>query len=81
MIGVAVDNVWTHVIACARADVVRAVRAGLTPPIDAYAANSDVELFAVATEWFFERPHDLRVALPAVSDLLRDFYRQDPGAR
>jgi Mlc titration factor MtfA (ptsG expression regulator) len=73
--------VWTHVITSARADVLRAVRSGQAPPIDAYAAKSDVELFAVATEWFFERPNDLRAGMPAVYDLLRDFYRQDPGAR
>jgi Mlc titration factor MtfA (ptsG expression regulator) len=75
------DAVWTHVIASARADVANALRAGVAPPIDEYAATSDVELFAVATEWFFERPHDLRAAMPAVYDLLRAFYRQDPGAR
>lgn len=71
--------VWTPVIASARADVVRTIRLGLAPPIDAYAAQSDVELFAVATEWFFERPHDLRASMPAVYDLLRDVYRQDPA--
>jgi Mlc titration factor MtfA (ptsG expression regulator) len=70
-------TVWTHVIASARADVVRALRSGLAPPIDAYAAESDAELFAVTTEWFFEKPRELRAALPAVYSLLRDFYRQD----
>lgn len=74
-------SVWTQVIASGRAEVVHAVRSGLGPPIDAYAAESDVEFFAVATEWFFERPHELRAAMPAVYDLLRDFYRQDPAAR
>lgn len=73
--------VWTQVIASARADVVRAVRSGTAPPIDAYAGKCDAELFAVATEWFFERPRDLRAAMPAVYDLLRGLYRQDPGAR
>ena len=31
--------------------------------------TSDAELFAVATEWLFEAPLDLRARLPAVHDL------------
>lgn len=73
--------VWTQVIASARAELVQALRSGLAPPLDAYAAESDVELFAVATEWFFERPHDLRAGMSAIYDLLSSFYRQDPAAR
>lgn len=72
---------WIEVITSARADVLRAVRTGLPPPIDAYAGKSDAEVFAVATEWFFERPRRLTAALPALYALLRDFYRQDPAAR
>lgn len=70
---------WRHVIASARAAVESALRSGLPTPIDAYAATDDVELFAVATEWFFERPHDLSKQMPALYNLLRDFYRQDPA--
>lgn len=66
---------WREVIAYARGEVKRAVDAGETPPIDAYAATNDAELFAVATEWFFERPVHLEAALPALHALLRDFYR------
>lgn len=73
--------VWTDVIASARAELVQALRSGLAPPLDAYAAKSDVELFAVATEWFFERPHDLRAGMSAIYDLLSAFYRQDPVSR
>ena len=70
---------WPHVIANARADVARALRSNLPPPIDPYAAKNDAELFAVATEWFFERPRDLQVRMPTLYDLLREFYRQDPA--
>ena len=71
---------WAEVISLARKEVVDGVRSGLTSPIDAQAAKSDAELFAVATEWFFERPRDLSARFPAVYQLLRDFYRQDPAA-
>lgn len=66
-------------IASARAELAQALRSGLAAPLDANAAESDVELFAVATEWFFERPHDLRAGMSAVYDLLRAFYQQDPA--
>ncbi len=64
-------------IANARAMVAYALRSGHVPPIDKYAATSDAEAFAVATEWFFERPGDLRAAMPALYDQLRQLYHQD----
>ncbi|HEY5934629.1 MAG TPA: zinc-dependent peptidase [Kofleriaceae bacterium] len=72
---------WIEVIASARSEVANAIAAGQSAPIDPYAAKSNAELFAVATEWFFERPAELAAALPALYGLLRDFYRQDPRAR
>jgi Mlc titration factor MtfA (ptsG expression regulator) len=49
--------------------------------LDPYGATSEAEFFAVATESFFERPAALRSALPALYDLLAEFYRQDPAER
>ena len=49
--------------------------------LDPYGATNEAEFFAVATESFFERPVELRDALPALYDLLAGFYRQDPCAR
>jgi Mlc titration factor MtfA (ptsG expression regulator) len=66
-------------IADSRAKVAHAIRLGYAPPIDEYAATSDAELFAVATEWFLERPHDLRASMPALYDLLQQLYNQDPA--
>lgn len=66
---------WTDVIAAAREDV----RRGVARALSAYAASNDAELFAVATEWFFERSRELRTAMPALFALLRDFYQQDPS--
>ena len=50
-------------------------------PLDPYAAESAGEFFAVASEGFFETPELLAPAYPAVYEQLRQFYRQDPGAR
>ena len=51
------------------------------PPLRGYAATNPSEFFAVATEAFFDRPLVLRDREPALYDLLRSFYRQDPAAR
>lgn len=44
-----------------------------------YAATSPAEFFAVATEFFFERPGALRAKHPALYAQLAAFYRQDPA--
>lgn len=66
---------WIATIADAR----RAVADSLTEgcPLPAYAAKNDGELFAVATEWFFERPQELADRLPALYELLATCYRVD----
>ncbi|MBI2895963.1 MAG: zinc-dependent peptidase [Deltaproteobacteria bacterium] len=49
--------------------------------LDDYAAESEAELFAVATEAFFERPRGLRRRHPELYALLRQTYQQDPAAK
>ena len=49
--------------------------------IDSYATESDAEFFAVASEYFFEKPRVLTAEYPEVYRLLSAFYRQDPAAR
>lgn len=63
-------------------DELRQLREG--PPdrmLRAYAATDPGEFFAVATEVFFTRSAELEDAKPALYDVLRDFYRQDPAER
>jgi hypothetical protein len=52
--------------------------AGMDPVIDDYAAEDDVEFFAVVTESFFETPFALLDEFPEVYEELRSFFRQDP---
>lgn len=49
--------------------------------LDPYGATNPAEFFAVATECFFERGPALRARHPALYDVLRRYYGQDPGAR
>lgn len=49
--------------------------------LDCYGATHIAEFFAVATEAFFESPHDLALHHPELYDILREFYGQDPADR
>ena len=51
------------------------------PPLRGYGAINPAEFFAVATEAFFGVPGFLRRTEPALYDVLRAFYAQDPARR
>jgi Mlc titration factor MtfA (ptsG expression regulator) len=48
------------------------------PFLDEYGAQNPAEFFAVATEFFFEKPRELKRRHPELYEELRAFYRQDP---
>jgi Mlc titration factor MtfA (ptsG expression regulator) len=48
--------------------------------LDAYAAQSPAEFFAVLTESFFEKPLALRTRHPRLYEQMAAFYKQDPAA-
>ena len=47
--------------------------------LDQYGATNPAEFFAVATEFFFEKPRKLRQQLPQLYDELCRYYKQDPA--
>lgn len=57
------------------------VESGGETVLDPYGATDEAEFFAVATEFFFERPTLMRTRRPALYDLLLGYYRQDPAER
>ena len=57
------------------------VRAQGSPVLRPYAGTNPAEFFAVATEVFFNQPHELCEHEPALYGELRSFYGQDPAAR
>jgi Mlc titration factor MtfA (ptsG expression regulator) len=57
------------------------VRAQGSPVLRPYAGTNPAEFFAVATEVFFNRPHDLCEHEPELYTELRRFYNQDPASR
>ena len=61
-------------------DALEQLRATPSALLDAYGASDPAEFFAVATEVFFERPHELAAEAPAVYRELSDLYGMHPAA-
>lgn len=74
-------QLWTDVFTDAFDQLQQQLVCHHRPSINACAANSPAEFFAVASEYFFIEPQVLRHQFPAVYDLLVLFYRQDPALR
>ncbi|MDZ7753350.1 MAG: M90 family metallopeptidase [Gammaproteobacteria bacterium] len=72
---------WSEAFLAAYELLLDDVEADRPTAIDPYAAQAPEEFFAVATEAFFETPHDLLDAYPEVYSQLAAFYRQDPVRR
>ncbi len=69
---------WTAAFSEAFAGFTAQVNAGLMTEIDAYAATSPAEFFAVTSEVFFETPRVLQTVWPEVYAQLVLYYRQRP---
>lgn len=67
---------WSKVFNHAYQDLVLHQEKHQPIPINAYAATSPAEFFAVFSEYFFEKPEILIHYYPEVYELLSQFYRQ-----
>lgn len=72
---------WSRACGEVYFELKRQVQRGERTFLDPYGATSEAEFFAVATEVFFEKPRRLQEEHPALYEVLRQFYRQDPAAR
>lgn len=72
---------WHDTFEAAYHHLRRQVKAGQKQAINAYAATSPAEFFAVCSEYFFEAPERLLAAYPEVYQQLSLFYRQQPLRR
>lgn len=70
---------WDRVVDEEYHRLVRASRQGRATLLNQYGASNRAEFFAVATEYFFERPIALREQHQELYQILSDFYRQDPA--
>ncbi len=69
---------WSQVMATEFARLQSQAEAGEVTLLSHYGATNPAEFFAVATEVFFEQPHRLAVAHPALHAELAGFYRVNP---
>jgi Mlc titration factor MtfA (ptsG expression regulator) len=51
------------------------------PFLNTYGAVNPAEFFAVATEFFFDRPTDMQTRERDLYQVLSEFYNQDPAER
>ena len=72
---------WLDGIAAAQGRFEAALDEGRATAFDDYAAESDVEFFAVASECFFQDPHRLARHDATLYALLQAAWRQDPRRR
>jgi Mlc titration factor MtfA (ptsG expression regulator) len=72
---------WKEVIPREYEALRRQLEQGYATLLDPYATTNLGEFFAVTTECFFTSAVAMSVAHPELYGVLRDFYRQDPGAR
>lgn len=70
---------WHRVMTDAYERLAQAARSGLRVPLRRYALTNPAEFFAVATEVFFERPHDLREWDEDLYRVMSRWYGQDPA--
>ena len=69
---------WRQVMTAEYERLGRDLDRGRRTLLDEDAADNESEFFAVATEFFFGRPSDLKRDHPRLFELLRDYYHQDP---
>ena len=72
---------WARVLGGEFAHLQQAARRGEPTLLDKYGATNPAEMFAVATETFFEKPRKLRSRHPELYEQLKEFYNQDPAER
>lgn len=71
---------WAKVLGAEYTRLIEDLHRGHATLLDPYASTSPPEFFAVATEFFFERPRDMRARHPDLYAQLAAFYKQDPAS-
>ena len=72
---------WAYVLGAEYRQLIEALESGENALLDAYGATNAAEFFAVATEFFFERPRQLKQRHPELYEQFTLFYQQDPAVR
>ncbi len=70
---------WARVLGHEYESLLEALDHNRKTLIDPYGATNPAEFFAVVSELFFEKPHQLEKRHSELYEQLRDFYQQDPA--
>jgi Mlc titration factor MtfA (ptsG expression regulator) len=70
--------IWAKIMTKEYQQLCQDTQRGVKTVIDSYGAVNPAEFFAVATETFFEKPHQLRKKHPALYEQLQRYYQVDP---
>jgi Mlc titration factor MtfA (ptsG expression regulator) len=70
---------WARILQKEYAKLQSQVSSKNTTFLDRYGATNPAEFFAVATEYFFEKPKQLQKLHPELYEELKRFYQQDPA--
>jgi Mlc titration factor MtfA (ptsG expression regulator) len=70
---------WAKIMDVEYRRLQRAERRHRRTLLDPYGATDPAEFFAVTTECFFDAPQAMHAEYPALYELFRDYYRQDPA--
>lgn len=70
---------WARVLSREFAQLREDKRRGHHSLLNQYGATNAAEFFAVATEFFFEKPRQMLDKQPELYEELKMFYQQDPG--
>ncbi len=72
---------WARVLSREYEELIRSIQLNRPTFLNQYGASNPAEFFAVATEFFFEKPRELKQNHPELYEQLKLFYRQDPASR
>lgn len=72
---------WIEVCSQEYLELCNHVEHGKPAFLDSYAATNEAEFFAVATEYFFNKPEKMKRHHPKLYQVLQDFFRQDPAQK
>ncbi len=72
---------WAEVCTRVYFDLRKKMKMGKKTFLNRYAATNEAEFFAVATEYFFNKPMKMEERRPELYEVLKKFYRQDTAAR
>ncbi|MDF5715102.1 MAG: zinc-dependent peptidase [Rhizonema sp. NSF051] len=71
-------SIWAQVMTEEYQQLCHDVQRGIKTVMNSYGTTNPAEFFAVATETFFEKPHQLLKKHQALYELLQRYYQLDP---